>query len=371
MRTHLIAAIGWRSGDTYSSFYEVDRRRHHLGEDQPDRRHQPQGHRQRVVRYSGDGSKLYVMNRAPSLLNKAVGTVNSYLDGIYVSTSGTVAGPCTQDRRRSTKLANSGSALKQSIGGEGYGPASRAGTTSSSSSTRADPNHVYRRPRGGLRDRRTAAPSWTTRRAVLELLLRVLGARLRLPAQWDRRTAARRPPTLTSTRRRSARSTARRTSSSATTAASTAGRSTAGVNSERQRDRLDEPQRRHHATRSSTTRSTSGTPNAAYPRTPAGRPARSSAAACRTTAARSTGSARTKMGSNFGGDGTATSSSTRTTAATSCRSTWSSRSTVTQTCAHPIRRRTRTRSSTCQPVDDLRCRAAGHQCPVHRAVRGR
>ena len=68
---HLIAAIGWRSGDTYNGFYESTERRHHLGEDQPDRGDQPprtsatcRSHTRR------DGSKLYVMNQSPSLLNK-------------------------------------------------------------------------------------------------------------------------------------------------------------------------------------------------------------------------------------------------------------------------------------------------------------
>ena len=75
--------------------------------------------------WAKDASKLYAINQSPALLNKATGTVNSYLDGIYVSPNGSITGPWNKVAT-STKLASSGSALKQSVGGKGYGPGIQA-----------------------------------------------------------------------------------------------------------------------------------------------------------------------------------------------------------------------------------------------------
>mgnify|MGYP003353055609 CR=1 FL=1 len=46
-----------------------------------------------VVAFSKNGDRLYAMNQSPRLLFKPTGTVNSYLDGIYVSRSGNPTGP--------------------------------------------------------------------------------------------------------------------------------------------------------------------------------------------------------------------------------------------------------------------------------------
>ncbi len=121
--THVIAAVGWRSGDAYNGFYET----HDAGSGNdwvkinPTGAINPKDIGNASFAWASDGSKLYVMNQSPVLLNKLTGTVNSYLDGIYVSKNGSITGPWTKvaDQR---KLANSGSALKQSIGGKGYGP---------------------------------------------------------------------------------------------------------------------------------------------------------------------------------------------------------------------------------------------------------
>ena len=118
---HLIAAAGWRSGDTYNGFYETTNDGSDWVKIDPTGAINPKDIGNVSFGYSGDGTKLYVMNQSPLLLNKTVGTVNSYLDGIYVSNSGSIAGPWTKIAD-SHKLANSGSALKQSIIGKGYGP---------------------------------------------------------------------------------------------------------------------------------------------------------------------------------------------------------------------------------------------------------
>jgi hypothetical protein len=138
---HLIAAIGWRSGDTYNGFYESTDGGGHWVKINPTGAINPKDIGNVSFGYSGDGSKLYVMNQAPSLLNKAVGTVNSYLDGIYVSNSGSVAGPWTKIAD-SHKLANSGSALKQSVGGKGYGPGIQSWYNQFLVVDPADPNHI-------------------------------------------------------------------------------------------------------------------------------------------------------------------------------------------------------------------------------------
>ena len=118
---HLIAAAGWRSGDTYNGFYESKDGGKTWPKAKPKGAINPKDIGNVSFAWSSDGSKLYVMNQSPLLLQKLTGTVNSYLDGIYVSNSGSINGPWSQiaDQR---KLANSGSALKQSIGGKGYGP---------------------------------------------------------------------------------------------------------------------------------------------------------------------------------------------------------------------------------------------------------
>ena len=129
-----------------------------MDEDQPGRRDQPEGHRLRTFAFAADGSKLYAINQSPTLYNQLTGTKAStrYLDGIYVSNNGSPAGPWNKIAD-STKLANSGSALKQSIGGKGYGPGVQAWYNQflAVDPTNAEPR--LRGPRGGLRDHRTAA----------------------------------------------------------------------------------------------------------------------------------------------------------------------------------------------------------------------
>jgi hypothetical protein len=129
---HVIAAIGWRSGPLsiggqviyYNGFYESHDNGVHWALVNP----------QGVITsndigyvnfaYAKDG-KLYAMNQSPRLLNKPNGVVNSYLDGIFISNSGDPAGPWSRVAE-SQKLAESGSALKQTQMGKGYGPGIQA-----------------------------------------------------------------------------------------------------------------------------------------------------------------------------------------------------------------------------------------------------
>ena len=138
---HMIAAIGWRSGDTYNGFYETRNGGTSWVKIDPTGAINPKDIGNVSFGYSGDGTKLYVMNQSPTLLNKAVGTVNSYLDGIYVSYNGSIAGPWTKIAD-SHKLASSGSALKQSIIGKGYGPGIQSWYNQFLVVDPSNPNHV-------------------------------------------------------------------------------------------------------------------------------------------------------------------------------------------------------------------------------------
>jgi hypothetical protein len=142
---HIIAAIGWRSGDTYNGFYET----HNANSSSPTwTKINPTGAIPAndigyvTFAWAADGSKLYAINESPTLLNKLTGTVNSYLDGIYVSNNGSIAGPWSKIAD-SQKLANSGSALKQTEIGKGYGPGIQAWYNQFLAVDPQNANHVY------------------------------------------------------------------------------------------------------------------------------------------------------------------------------------------------------------------------------------
>ena len=156
---HVIAAIGWRSGDTYNGFYETFDGGASWVKTNPAGAINANDIGNVSFAYSADGKKLYAMNQSPALLNKLTGTVNSYLDGIYVSQKG-IAGPWNKIAE-SQKLANSGSALKQSIGGKGYGPGIQAWYNQFLIVDPADANHVY----AGLEEvyeTKDGGSTWTT-----------------------------------------------------------------------------------------------------------------------------------------------------------------------------------------------------------------
>ena len=142
---HVIAGVGWRGGDAYNGFYETlnggatwAKVNLKGGVDSID----STDIGQTSLAYSQDGTKLYALVQSMKLYNKFTGNVSSYLKGVYVSNSGTVAGPWTRIAD-SRKLANSGSALKQSVGGKGYGPGIQAWYNQFLAVDPADPNHVY------------------------------------------------------------------------------------------------------------------------------------------------------------------------------------------------------------------------------------
>jgi hypothetical protein len=157
---HVIAALGWRSGDTYNGFYETRDGGTTWTKINPTGTMPADDIGYVTFAWAKDSSKLYAINQSPKLLNKASGTVNSYLDGIYVSNNGSINGPWTKIAT-STKLASSGSALKQSVGGKGYGPGIQAWYNQFLTVDPADPNHVY----AGLEEvyeTHNGGSTWTT-----------------------------------------------------------------------------------------------------------------------------------------------------------------------------------------------------------------
>jgi hypothetical protein len=139
---HIVAAVGWRSGDTYNGFYETVNGGTTWTKVDPTGAINPKDIGNVSFAFASDGSKLYAMNQSPQLLNKLTGNVNSYLDGIYVSNSGSPSGPWSKIAE-SQKLANSGSALKQSVGGKGYGPGIQSWYNQFLIVDPANANHVF------------------------------------------------------------------------------------------------------------------------------------------------------------------------------------------------------------------------------------
>ncbi|MCW2778683.1 MAG: glycosyl hydrolase [Frankiales bacterium] len=97
-----------------------------------------------TLAYSRDGSKLYAVVQSTVLINQGTGTkaANTVLAGVYRSDSGSLTGPWSQIAD-SSKLANSGSALKQTLGGKGYGPGVQAWYNQFLAVDPTNPQHVY------------------------------------------------------------------------------------------------------------------------------------------------------------------------------------------------------------------------------------
>jgi hypothetical protein len=140
---HAVAAVAWRGGDTYNGFYETsDWTKGGWRKVNPTGSLPADDIGYATFAFAKDSSKLYVINQSPRLYNKPRGTVNSYLGGVYVSNNGSPSGPWSKVAD-SQKLASSGSALKQSVGGKGYGPGIQAWYNQFLTVDPADPKHIY------------------------------------------------------------------------------------------------------------------------------------------------------------------------------------------------------------------------------------
>jgi hypothetical protein len=139
--THLIAGVGWRSGDSYNGFYESWDRgatwtKVNLtgGLDKNDIGNV-------TFAWASDGSKLYVVNQSPKRLNSLAANSMTYLDGVYVSSNGALGGPWTRIAT-SDKLASGGSALAKQFG-IGYRPGIQSWYNQFLLVDPNDPNHVF------------------------------------------------------------------------------------------------------------------------------------------------------------------------------------------------------------------------------------
>jgi hypothetical protein len=105
--SHVVAAIGWRSGDTYNGFYESKDAGKHWAKLKVTLGNIKNGSDigYTTFAFAKDGSKLYAMVQQPSKIASA-----SSLMGIYESKTGSPLGPWNQIAN-SSQLLNSGSAL--------------------------------------------------------------------------------------------------------------------------------------------------------------------------------------------------------------------------------------------------------------------
>ena len=149
---HVVAAIGWRSGALsfpapvgtiyYNGFYESRDAGTTWAKVKLTGTLPADDVGNVTLQYSADSSRVYAINQSPRLLNKTNGTTNTVLDGVYVSQSGNPSGPWNRIAT-SQKLAASGSALKQSLGGKGYGPGIQAWYNQSLVVDPQDPEHLF------------------------------------------------------------------------------------------------------------------------------------------------------------------------------------------------------------------------------------
>ena len=133
---HLLAAVGWRSGDSYNGFYEstdggVNWTRVNTtgGLDATDIGFAN-------FAYSADGTRLYVINQSPRKLTSLSAIPQTYLDGVYVSADGSLDGPWTRIASSDKLGATAPARRSPTTTASATAPESRPGTTSSSGSTR-------------------------------------------------------------------------------------------------------------------------------------------------------------------------------------------------------------------------------------------
>ncbi len=170
---HLIAALGWRSGDTYNGFYESKDGGTTWTKINPTGAMPTDDIGYVTFAWAQDSSKLYAINQSPRLLNKPSGTVNSYLDGIYVSSNGSITGPWNKDR--DVDEAGQLGVRAQAVRGRQGVRSRHPGLVQPVPQGRpSQPQPRVRRPRRGVRDpqRRLDVDH---PRALLELLLPLLG----------------------------------------------------------------------------------------------------------------------------------------------------------------------------------------------------
>jgi hypothetical protein len=140
---HLLAALGWRSGAAYNGFYESTDGGAMWSKIDPTGGLDATDIGYANFAYSADGSRLYVINQSPRKLTSLSAQPQTYLDGVYVSSRGALAGPWTRIAS-SEKLGATatGSALANNDG-RGYHPGIQAWYNQFIAVDPANANHVY------------------------------------------------------------------------------------------------------------------------------------------------------------------------------------------------------------------------------------
>jgi hypothetical protein len=137
---HILAAIGWRSGDTYNGFYETTNDGASWTKINPTGGLDATDIGNVSFAFSKQGDTLYAINQSPRKLN-SLGAQNTYLDGVYVSKTGSLTGPWNKIAS-SDKLSSHGSALK-GVFGQGYSPGIQSWYNQLIIVDPANANHVY------------------------------------------------------------------------------------------------------------------------------------------------------------------------------------------------------------------------------------
>ena len=175
---HMIAAAGWRAVTRTTASTRSKDAGDHWTKINPSGAINPKDIGYATFAFAADGSKLYVMNQSTEPLNKATGT-RQQLPRRHLRVEHRHRSPARGTRSRTrrsspTRARRSSSASAARV----TGPACRPGTTSSSRSTRPTPNHVY----AGLEEvyeTQNGGATWNDHRALLELLLLLLGGPIR------------------------------------------------------------------------------------------------------------------------------------------------------------------------------------------------
>jgi hypothetical protein len=135
----IVANMAWRNGTAYDAFYASRDGGATWARVKTTGATNDNDIGRSTLAYSADGSKLYALVESPKMLNNFVQSGGSVLQGIYVSSSGDIGGPFTKVAE-GRKLAQSGSALKNSVG---YNPGVQAWYNQFLGVDPADSNHLY------------------------------------------------------------------------------------------------------------------------------------------------------------------------------------------------------------------------------------
>ncbi len=138
----MVVNAAWRGYAPYNGFYLSTDAGAHFTKVNPQGAIVAKNVGNAELAYSADGKKLYTVVEDTQLYLTSVQNASSVLMGVFVSNSGSPAGPWTSiaDYR---KLSNSGSALKTNAANRGYGPGVQAWYNNFIAVDPDNANHVY------------------------------------------------------------------------------------------------------------------------------------------------------------------------------------------------------------------------------------